>query len=354
MSMTTPGLAEEWVAPDEGEVIARIVTANFKTLSRKKGVTKRGQHATHQGCVEATLMVRDDTPENLRFGLFARPGEFKAWIRFSNGTWSDERKADAHGMAIKVMDVPGPKLMAGREGTTEQDFLLVDHPVFFTRTPAEYWIFNLYFTKILDFLKNWKDLWRFLPRLAGLIQGGLALRLFHADLQRRASAFAGSQPRSPLAITYWSTTPYLLGAGTAVKYVARPDGGEADDARSGVSTENGLTQALRRELSQGPAAFDFGVQVQTDPVRQPIEDATVDWDPEGTRFVPLARIEIRRHEEYELIAGMERAEHLVFSPWQALAEHRPLGNVNRARREVYIEMTKQRLAANARGSPPGQ
>lgn len=350
MSDPEPSLAEEHIANDEREIIARIVAVNFKTQSRIDGVAKRGQHAKHHGCVAAAFTVRDDIPEELRHGIFAAPGTLDAWIRFSNGTWYDDRKNDAHGMAIKVLNVPGPKLLPGSEDRTEQDFLLVDHPVFFTKTLAEYWTFNKYFTKILDFLKNWKNLRGFPPRLFGLIQGGVMLRLFHGDLQRRAQAFAAARPASPLAISYWSTTPYLLGSDTAVKYMARPANRGTCDTQRGVSAPDGLAQALRRELSEGPIAYEFGVHLQEDPDRQPIEDATVNWDPENARFVPLVNIEIRRHTEEELVAGMTLAENLAFSPWHALAEHRPLGNVNRARRDVYVEMAKRRLAANAVGS----
>lgn len=44
----------------------------------------------------------------------------------------------------------------------------------------------------------------------------------------------------------------------------------------------------------------------------------------------------------ELAAKVEAA---VFDPWQALAEHRPLGDVQRARKAVYFASQKGRGAA---------
>jgi hypothetical protein len=41
----------------------------------------------------------------------------------------------------------------------------------------------------------------------------------------------------------------------------------------------------------------------------------------------------------------QQVEAAVFDPWQALAEHRPLGDVQRARKVVYFESQKGRGAA---------
>ena len=40
----------------------------------------------------------------------------------------------------------------------------------------------------------------------------------------------------------------------------------------------------------------------------------------------------------------EQVESTVIDPWQALAEHRPLGDVQRARKVVYFESQKGRGA----------
>jgi hypothetical protein len=73
----------------------------------------------------------------------------------------------------------------------------------------------------------------------------------------------------------------------------------------------------------------------------PIEDATVEWKSEA---VPVARIRIPQ----QRIDGADRqqlCEQMVFNPWHCLAEHRPLGNMNRARREIYPALSQFRLGA---------
>jgi hypothetical protein len=48
----------------------------------------------------------------------------------------DDSKGGSHGMAIKLMDVEGPKALGDNAQT--QDFAMIDHPVFFIRTILDY------------------------------------------------------------------------------------------------------------------------------------------------------------------------------------------------------------------------
>ena len=92
--------------------------------------------------------------------------------------------------------------------------------------------------------------------------------------------------------------------------------------------------------------FEFGVCKQTNPKFQPIEDATVDWDKDDDHFIPLAKITIPKQDVNTSNSELSLAENLVFNPWHALACHRPLGAVNRARRDVYVVMSKLRHEKN--------
>ena len=55
---------------------------------------------------------------------------------------SSDRRADVHGMAIKPLDVPGPKLTEGHNGETAVDFVLADFETFFTGDLDEYAAFT--------------------------------------------------------------------------------------------------------------------------------------------------------------------------------------------------------------------
>jgi catalase len=63
-----------------------------------------------------------------------------AWIRFSNGIPlpKEDRIGDVRGMAIKLVGVPGPKLLPDERDAVTQDFVLADFPRFFLRDALEY------------------------------------------------------------------------------------------------------------------------------------------------------------------------------------------------------------------------
>src|SRR4051812_44746890 len=100
--MTTPELE-----PDEKRLVEKIVAENIiMKPDVSGGVVGRAQHRKHHGCVSAIFQVADDVPEELRHGVFASPGaRFNTLIRFSSGRQQDDSKEDAHGMAIKLLDV---------------------------------------------------------------------------------------------------------------------------------------------------------------------------------------------------------------------------------------------------------
>src|ERR1019366_4418104 len=78
---------------------------------------------------------------SLAKGIFVPGQTYQAWIRFSNGSSDPTRadiKRDARGMAIKVLGVPGKKLLLDEGQATTQDFIMINHPVFFATDPARY------------------------------------------------------------------------------------------------------------------------------------------------------------------------------------------------------------------------
>ena len=66
----------------------------------------------------------------------------------------------------------------------------------------------------------------------------------------------------------------------------------------------------------------------------PVEDVTVEWPEQLSPFVTVAKVRIPRQD----ISGddnLEKMDALSFTPWRVTAEHSPLGNIMRARKEVY-------------------
>ncbi len=101
-----------------------------------------------------------------------------------------------------------------------------------------------------------------------------------------------------------------------------------------------------KTLSRQEVCFDVTVQLQTDPHRMPIENASVIW-PE--RLSPPVKVAVLRipAQDFDSEAQLAFARNLTFNPWNSLTEHRPLGNQNRARKAVYLETSRVRQRINS-------
>jgi hypothetical protein len=119
----------------------------MKGLWRPGGFERGGNTKTH-GIVRGELTVRDDLPEKMRRGIFAEPRTYRAWVRFSGpGPYitPDIDDVGFMSMSIKLMGVPGPKLLDDEEHT--QDLLAVSTPTFVTpdtraNARLQYWSYR--------------------------------------------------------------------------------------------------------------------------------------------------------------------------------------------------------------------
>jgi hypothetical protein len=308
------------LSPEETKLVAEFVAflqEASAARARKTGApVQRFNQARASGCVDAEFVVLDGLPASHRVGLFAVPRTYRAVIRFASATSSTDKERDTRGMAIAVMDVPGANLTPG---LMRQDFVLNSHPVMVAPDARE-----------------------FLALLRANEAGGLRRLLYFATHPKaaRIAAAARQHHTSHLDIPYWSTTPYAFGADRVVKYMTRPSAFQTGRLPSPL-TDDYLRVALRRHLEQAGASFDFLVQFHQDDARTPIDDASVEWKREDSPGHAVARITIpkqsltgdAREQEYEAMA---------FNPWHALADHRPLGSMNRARQEIYRALSEFR------------
>lgn len=308
----------------EETVIARDIVRRIKDISSRRypqGVVKRFNQAKTTACVKAEFEVLDGLPAELSQGLFAQPGRYDAVVRFANASSDDDRDKDVRGMSIKVFAVPG-EVILGDSGV--QDFVLNSEPALFVATPRE-------FLQFVEASESGSP-WRFFIRPSNFSSLIAVLR------GRKAIA-------SPLDIPFWSTTPYRFGQdnAVAVKYSAKPCSQVTTTLADDLSADH-LSEAVAAHLRRAPACFDFAVQFQADPVQMPIEDASVVWDERVQPFRNVGRIVVN---DQAVISeeALARCESMAFNPWHALPEHRPLGGINRVRREVYEEMARFRQSA---------
>jgi len=150
---------------------------------------------------------------------------------------------------------------------------------------------------------------------------------------------------NPLELQYYSNVPFLLGEGQAVEYSLKP----ARPGRTRIPvnpSKNYLREAIARTLATEDWEMEFMVQVQTDPFRMPLEDATVKWPERLSPYVPVARLTLRR-QRFDSDEQLAFADVLRYNPWHSLHEHKPLGNNNRARRRMYTELAEFRQQMNS-------
>ena len=104
-----------------------------------------------------------------------------------------------------------------------------------------------------------------------------------------------------------------------------------------------MREALKARLAQGSFSFDFLVQLRDSPPPRDVEDTTRRW---SEPFRKVARVEILQ-QDFDTPAQQVFGENLSFNPWRCLPEHRPLGGISRARRQVYRALSAFRHDRNA-------
>ncbi|HVY47645.1 MAG TPA: catalase [Minicystis sp.] len=273
---------------------------------------QRGFHAKAHGCLHGVFRLAPDRAPRTRYGIFADgEPERPVWVRFSNGVgWKQADDAlDARGMAVKVMRVPGKKYMADEQLT--QDFLMTNSP-----TPVG------------------KDAEEFMEFARANVNGraaGIFFLLEHPRTAAPALLRTGAVD-SMVTTQYWSGSAYHLGAHQAIKFTAKACPGTAA-RRTSHDDPNYLHRDLAAAAKQG-VCMSFYVQFQFDPELTPIENASKEWDESVAPLVHVGDV-VMPPQDIEAPGMKEFCQELSFNPWHALAEHKPMGHINRARLFVY-------------------
>lgn len=324
-------IAEEKFLPDEEAWLDAIINTFKQQMTGlwKPGGFERGGNTKTQGIVRAELIVYDGLPDNVGRGIFATPRSYPAWVRFSGpGPYVTPDIDDVGFMSIsvKLMDVPGPKLMEEEKFT--QDLFGVSTPTFVTpdtRENAHLQQWSLKNASLFHFI-NFKR-----PHVLDFIMQGLWIKT----------------QSSPFEAPYFSCVPYLFGAGQAMQYSFWP----MSSKRTPIPRlprrppDDYLRAAMVQALAAGDVEIEMRLQLQTDPHLMPIENAGVLWPERLSPRIPVARLRIPR-QKFDSPEQMAFARRLSFNPWHCIAEHRPLGNQSRARRRLYLELSKFRHDMN--------
>lgn len=336
---------EHILATEEDTVAAINKTFDhvLHTTATDYGHAVRAVHAKSHGVIEGRLTVLDGLPPELAQGLFAQPGTYDVFLRLSTnaGDILDDAISLPRGLAMKVVGVQGDRL-PDAEGET-QDFVMVNGKVFQAKTADQ-------------FLRSLKGLALTTDRLDGTkktlstILRGVSAALKSVGVESTAiNALGGAPNVDPLGETYYSVTPFRYGDYIA-KFSLAP---VSDDllALKGniVDTDgrpDGIRETVRAEMKTRAPVWEFRVQLCRDVDKQPVEDPTKAWAEDEAPFITVARVEAKPQDSWS--EDMVRAvdQEMRFSVWTGLAAHRPLGNINRARRDAYRHSSQFRSAYN--------
>jgi hypothetical protein len=325
-------IAEERIQPDEEESLQAIIDQFTAQMTRlwTPGHFERGGNTKTHGIVRAEFTVRDDLPEHMRRGIYAEPRTYRAWVRFSGpGPYITKDIDDVGFMSIsvKLMGVPGPKLLDDEQETL--DMFGVSTPTFVTpdtkaNAHLQYWSYR---NAAMFHFANFRN-----PHILDSV-----MQLLWTKTQS-----------SPLEGDYFSCVPYLLGEGQAMQYAFRTK----LETRTRVPRlplrppDNYLRDAMVATLAERDVEFDVLLQLQTDPHKMPIENNAVYWPEKLSPRVPAAVLRIPR-QTFDSPEQLAFARKLTYNPWHTIAEHRPLGNQSRARKRMYYELSRLRQKQNA-------
>lgn len=313
--------------PEEAQIAKRIgdmfeqVFHSFSPPGSK--VARRPVFAKAHACLQAQFKIDPMLLPEQKIGVFAAQS-YPAWIRFSSdGPYTADSRKAARGMAVKLVGVPGRKILLGEEDSLTQDFIMENHPVFFVDTAKDF----------LDFTEV--SLGSDVAKQAEFDKAHPETNKILDDMDRNVLA-------DPLDGQYWTPTPYKLGD-RAIKYMVKPCVPPPPPESKPMTTENFLRENLVAHLQQkDDICMSFWVQFQNDPENMPIDRATVLWNDKVSEFQHFADLVIPAGQDVNRAERDALCERLSFNGWHSLPEHTPLGSINLARKVIYKRMADVR------------
>ena len=336
----------EVVQPGEAETIAELnqtFDTILETTAEDYGHAVRSVHAKAHGILEGTLTIDADLPAELAQGMFATPCEHRVYLRFSTnpGDILDDAISVPRGLAIKVCDVDGERL-PDAEGRT-QDFIFVNAPIFQAKTAEK-------FLGSLKLLAKTTDVAEGGKKALSAVLRGVNSALTAIVIESPTSRTLGGAPNvDPSGATYYSATPFRYGDHIAKFSIVPVAPGLKERSGAIIDTSgrpNALRETVRDNMRAMAGEWEFRVQLSRDLDRQPVEDATRQWEEDEAPFQRVGIIRVAAQDSWDADRVEKVNETMRFSVWTGLAAHRPLGNINRARRDTYRHSADFRQARN--------
>jgi hypothetical protein len=322
------------------------------------GLVVRNAHAKGYGLARGEFEILSGMPSEYAQGIYAKPGRHEAMVRFSNGTnhvGGDRFLGGVTGIGLKIFGIEGKTLLEDEPDSHTFDYALINHPVFFVNTLAHYVFIQSVFANLglpppanLTPEERQAEIHRL---LYNFVTGKGTLppeQWAWEELGALLQLMAQTKPVNLLLSTYWT-----MGAVRHGDYVAKvrvaPVQSFADRVEQRAldltSAEQVFRPALVAELRKQPYEFDVQVQLCTDLAQMPVDKTTVRWPESLSPFVTVAKLRLPQ-QDIGREDNFERMDKTSMSPWRVTEQHRPLGNIMRARKEAYRQSSILRHEAN--------
>jgi hypothetical protein len=324
----TPGPSTAWaeqVGSDEAERFERYagLFTQMQAQRSKRWGEGRALHRKQVTVAHGSLEVLDGLPGFARHGLFAEPRDFEVQVRLSNGgvDRSPDSRPDIRGLSFRVLGVQGESALGGPAAT--QDFTLINQESFAFPRSDEFVAF------VVAASQGNAALFKHILARYGVLGAPRQIARMARVVGRPFSGFATESLYSSLPM---ANGPY------AVRVRLLPSGANGTPA---AGARRDWAADFCGRLSRQPLHWDLQLQYFASEALTPIEDASVSWP---TPYSTVARLMLPvqdpdSQESQELARAFEAG---AFDPWHALADHRPLGEVQRARKVVYFASQRQR------------
>lgn len=318
---------KEYIGPEEKskhEEFARVIRRYQRENAEFNHGVMRGFHAKQLACAKGSFEVVGDLREELRAGVFQPGKSYPVYARFSQGLAHvlPDSKEDVKGLAIKILNVDGPKLFNSKFAnlnvppSRSVDFTMTNLPTFGTKNATD-------FMGFAEALQKHKD-------KGFLITHPVALQRLSSAIKRKIGDVSVE--------SFWSGGAFRLGQRT-MKFRVAPCSETQQPPKREV-TPNYYHETFQEHLDDREVCYNYFVQLQMDPYKQPIENPQEFWNESETPSILVAKVRFDKGQD--LGKNDPICERLTFHPWNTLEEHRPLGEVNRARLHIYQASADER------------
>lgn len=320
---------QERIAPDEDQRYAGYARqfAEVQASRSERWGPGRALHRKQIAAAHGILEVLDGLPGFCKHGLFEQAREYDVWVRLSNGGLDRARDGvpDIRGFSLSVLGVEGESAL-GHGPAASQDFTLINQEAFAFSDSGEFVDF------VVAASHGKRALLKHVFRRYGLLG---APRRLGRMIKAAGKPFSGFATEPLFSALPMANGPYAV----RVRLVPAVANGKPASRAS-----HNWAADFSERLARQPLHWDLQLQFFASEELTPIENPAVNWP---TPYSTVARLMLPRQviqsDEGQVLA--QQVEAGVFDPWHGLAAHRPLGDVQRARKVVYFQSQKGRGAS---------